>query len=56
MTEEEQALYEERAAIREYMGGMTRKEAEAAARDDVRRSFKAEKGTQLSPANGDNPA
>ncbi len=43
-SEAEHALYEERAAIREYLGGMSREEAEAAAREDVRRILTAERG------------
>lgn len=37
MSEEESALFEERAAIREYMGNTPRVEAERLAREDVRR-------------------
>ena len=43
-SEAEQSLFEERAAIREYLGGMPREEAEAAAHDDVQRILKAERG------------
>jgi hypothetical protein len=42
-TEAEEALFEERAAIREFMGGLARSEAEAAAREDVRRILAAER-------------
>lgn len=42
-SEVEQALFEERAAIREFLGGMPRAEAEAAARDDVQRIQAAER-------------
>lgn len=35
MTEDEQDLYEERAAIREYDGGYTREEAEKLALQDI---------------------
>lgn len=34
---ERELLYEERAAIREFDGGLTREDAERAALDDVRR-------------------
>ena len=37
MTDDEQELFEERAAIREYDGGMDRESAERAARADVER-------------------
>lgn len=43
-SEAEQALFEERAAIREFLGGMSREEAETAAREDVQRILKAERG------------
>lgn len=36
-SEAAQALFEERAAIREFLGGLPRAEAEAAAHEDVRR-------------------
>jgi hypothetical protein len=39
----EQALFEERAAIREFLGGMPRAEAEEAAHEDVRRILAAER-------------
>ncbi len=42
-TEAERALFEERAAIREYLGGQPRAEAEAAAWEDVRRILTAER-------------
>lgn len=42
MSEEERALFEERAAIREFMGGMSREKAEAAALEDVRRILATE--------------
>lgn len=42
-SEAEQALFEERAAIREFLGGMPRAEAEEAAREDVRRLLAAER-------------
>ncbi|WP_224245819.1 hypothetical protein [Hyalangium gracile] len=35
-SEVEQALFEERAAIREFLGGLPRAEAELAAREDVK--------------------
>jgi hypothetical protein len=38
-----QALFEERAAIREFLGGMPRAEAETAAREDVQRILAAER-------------
>ena len=44
-SEVEDALFEERAAIREFLGGMPRAEAEAAAREDVQRILAAERGT-----------
>jgi len=47
-SEAEQALFEERAAIREFLGGMSRVEAEAAAREDVQRILAAERA----PASG----
>lgn len=43
-SEAEQALFEERAAIREFLGGLPRAEAEAAAHEDVRRLLAAERG------------
>jgi hypothetical protein len=42
-SEAEQSLFEERAAIREFLGGMPRAEAEAAAREDVKRILAAER-------------
>ena len=45
-SEVEDALFEERAAIREFLGGMPREEAEAAAREDVQRILAAERGTE----------
>ncbi len=42
-TEAEQALFEERAAIREFLGGMSRAEAEEAAREDVKRILAVER-------------
>ncbi|MBN1210674.1 MAG: hypothetical protein JXB05_37850 [Myxococcaceae bacterium] len=42
-SEAEEALFEERAAIREFMGGLPRSEAEAAAREDVQRILSAER-------------
>ena len=42
-SEPEQALFDERAAIREFLGGMPRAEAELAAREDVRRILAAER-------------
>jgi hypothetical protein len=44
-SEAEQALFEERAAIREFLGGLPRAEAEAAAYEDVRSILAAERGT-----------
>jgi len=44
MGEAERALFEERAAIREFLGGQSREEAEAAAHEDARRILKAERG------------
>jgi hypothetical protein len=41
----EQALFEERAAIREFMGGLPRAEAEAAAHEDVQRILAEERST-----------
>ena len=35
MTPDEQEAYEERAAIMEYLGGMSRAEAEKAAREEM---------------------
>ncbi|MDY7230385.1 hypothetical protein [Hyalangium rubrum] len=46
MSEAEQALFEERAAIREFLGGMPRAEAEAAAHEDVRRILAAERAAE----------
>ena len=43
-SEAEQALFEERAAIREFLGGLPRAEAEAAAHEDVQRILSAERG------------
>jgi hypothetical protein len=43
-SEAERSLFEERAAIREFLGGMPREEAEAAAREDVQRILSAERG------------
>jgi hypothetical protein len=43
MSEAEQSLFEERAAIREFLGGMPHAEAEAAAREDVKRILAAER-------------
>lgn len=43
-SEAEQALFEERAAIREFLGGMPRAEAEAAAHEDVRHILASERG------------
>lgn len=40
--EEERDLFEERSAIREYVGGQSRKEAEAGARQDVKRAVRRE--------------
>lgn len=37
LNEDAREFFEERAAIREYDGGMSRKDAEAEARDDVLR-------------------
>jgi hypothetical protein len=45
-SEAERSLFEERAAIREFLGGMPREEAEAAAREDVQRILKAERGAE----------
>ncbi|MFL5345907.1 MAG: hypothetical protein ACJ8AT_14045 [Hyalangium sp.] len=45
-SEAEDALFEERAAIREFLGAMPRAEAEAAAREDVQRILAAERGTE----------
>lgn len=45
-SETEDALFEERAAIREFLGGMPRAEAEAAAHEDVKRILAAERGTE----------
>lgn len=42
-SEVEQALFEERAAIREFLGGLSRQEAEVEAREDVRRILAAER-------------
>ena len=42
-SEASQALFEERAAIREFMGGMPRLEAETAAREDVQRILAEER-------------
>jgi hypothetical protein len=42
-SEAERSLFEERAAIREFLGGMPREEAEAAAREDVQRILTAER-------------
>jgi hypothetical protein len=44
-SEAEQALFEERAAIREFLGGLPRAEAEAAAHEDVRRILAEERST-----------
>jgi hypothetical protein len=44
-SEVEQALFEERAAIREFLGGLPREEAEAAAHEDVQRILALERGT-----------
>jgi hypothetical protein len=44
-SEVEQALFEERAAIREFLGGLPRVEAEAAAHEDVKRILATERGT-----------
>ncbi|WP_157232233.1 hypothetical protein [Hyalangium minutum] len=43
MSEAAQSLFEERAAIREFLGGMPRVEAEAAAREDVQRILAADR-------------
>jgi len=43
-------VWEERAAIMEFDGGMDREEAEAAAYADVRRMMKAPKRTSTRPA------
>jgi hypothetical protein len=43
-SEVEDALFEERAAIREFLGGLPRAEAEQAAREDVRRILAVERG------------
>ncbi|HLK99192.1 MAG TPA: hypothetical protein VK539_01350 [Myxococcaceae bacterium] len=43
-SEAERALFEERAAIREFLGGQPREQAEAAAHEDVRRILSAERG------------
>ena len=45
-SEAEEALFEERAAIREFLGGLPRPEAEVAAREDVRRILAAERGSE----------
>jgi hypothetical protein len=45
-SEAERALFEERAAIREFMGGMPREEAEAAAREDVKRILSTKHGAE----------
>jgi len=45
MTPADLELYEERAAVREYMGNQPRPEAEAGAREDVRR-WRDEQRTQ----------
>lgn len=44
-SEAAEALFEERAAIREFLGGLPRAEAEAAAHEDVQRILAAERGT-----------
>ncbi len=44
-SEGELALFEERAAIREFLGGLPRSEAEAAAHEDVRRILAEERST-----------
>jgi hypothetical protein len=44
-SEAEQALFEERAAIREFLGGLPREEAEAAAHEDVQHILTAERAT-----------
>lgn len=46
MSEEETALFEERAAIREYMGNTPRAEAERLAREDVRRMLEQKGATK----------
>lgn len=48
MSEVAQALFDERAALREFLGGMPREEAEAAAREDVRRILTAEREAESS--------
>jgi hypothetical protein len=47
-SEAAQALFEERAAIREFLGGMPHAEAEAAAREDVQRILAAEREADTS--------
>jgi hypothetical protein len=44
-SEAAEALFEERAAIREFLGGLPRMEAEAAAREDVQRILAAERAS-----------
>lgn len=44
LTPEQLEDYEERAAIREYMGNMSREEAERLALEDVRTSVRPEEG------------
>jgi hypothetical protein len=45
-SEAEEALFEERAAVREFMGGLPRAEAEEAAREDVKRIRAAERAAE----------
>lgn len=49
MTDDEREFFEERAGIREYEGGMSRRDAERAARVDVERYYEAQKSPLHSP-------